>query len=375
MKKTIISAVLLFALTLQGFCAPAFDVEANYACLMEQTTGKVLFEKNMHERLAPASVTKIMTMLLVMEAIDEGRISFNDEVTVSAYASQMGGTQVYLSPGEVMSVNDLLKSVAVASANDASVALAEFLCGTEESFAGVMNERAKQLGMNDTNFVNCTGFDAPNHLTSPYDIALMSRELLKHSKIIEFTTIWMDTIRNGEFGLSNTNRLIKSYNGITGLKTGSTSIAKNCLSATATRDGLSLIAVDMACPTTDIRFKSASSLLDYGFGNFLIKTAEAIQIPNIEILNGKEKSLSLVPPQMEGILLEKKDAKEITTQLELPQKISAPVKEGQTIGFVKVYLGNEEIKKIPVLATKNVEKKTYFDVAKHLLCKLFGIKN
>jgi len=260
----------LFSFSASAAETPDLAIDAQSAILIEASTGQVFYEKNADEALPPASVTKIMTLLLVMEAIDSGSIALSDMVSVSDYASSMGGSQVYLKAGETMSVEDLLKSVVIASANDAAVALAEFLMGSEEAFVKRMNERAKELGMENTNFENTNGLDdtAENHLISARDIATMSRELIKHEKILEYSSTWMDSIRNGEFGLTNTNRLIRFYSGANGLKTGSTSKAKFCISASAKRDGMQLIAVIMGSPTRDIRNECAKKLLDYGFANY-----------------------------------------------------------------------------------------------------------
>ena len=288
-------AALLLAVPARAAAAPP-SVDAGAAVLVEKETGTVLYEQNAHDKLEPASVTKIMTLLLVMEAIDSGALSTEDVVTVSAHAASMGGSQVYLKEGEQMSVHDLLKAVAVASGNDASVALAEHLAGSEEAFVQRMNQRAAELGMSDTCFVNCTGLPAAGHLTSAYDIALMSRELiLHHPAIREYTTIWMDSLRGGQFQLANTNKLIRFYEGSTGLKTGSTDAAGYCLSATAERDGMELIAVVLKCPSSDVRSAAASSLLNYGFANYTLMDVYPSQaLPPVDVLLGESETVQPV---------------------------------------------------------------------------------
>ena len=294
----LLSAAVAVSLVLPAQGA-ALEIAAPSAVLMDAATGTVLYEKNAHEPLAPASVTKIMTLLLVMEALDSGRISWDDTVTASEAAAAKGGSQVYLEPGEQMSMEEMIKSVAVVSANDCATALAEHVAGSESAFVEMMNNRAAELGMADTHFVNCTGLDdepnAAEHLTTAYDIALMSRELLKHDRIREFTTIWMDTVRNGEFGLSNTNKLVRFYQGTTGLKTGYTSSAGHCLSASAERDGLELIAVVLHCSSSGERFQSAKELLDYGFAGYTLVTPdENTEIPAVPVLLGEVDAITPV---------------------------------------------------------------------------------
>ena len=276
--RMIAAALLFLALPLRAQAAE-LDIDGKSAVLMDVATGTVLYESNPHEPLAPASVTKVMTMLLIMEAIDSGKIGWDDMVTASEAAAAKGGSQIYLKVGETMRVSDMLKSIAVSSANDCACAMAEHIAGSESAFVSMMNARAAELGMKDTHFVNCTGLDdddsAKEHRTSAYDIALMSRELLKnHPMIKKYTTIWMDTVRNGTFGLSNTNKLIRFYNGATGLKTGYTSGAGYCLSASAQRDGMELIAVVMGCESSQVRNAACKSLLDYGFANFAVISPE-----------------------------------------------------------------------------------------------------
>ena len=341
-------AATLLALPVQAAeAAPAAagapTVDAAGAVLMEKETGTVLYEQNAHDKLEPASVTKVMTLLLVMEAIDSGSLSRDDLVTVSAYAASMGGSQVYLKEGEQMTVNDLLKAVAVASGNDASVALAEHLAGSEEAFVERMNQRAAELGMADTCFVNCTGLPAAGHLTSAYDIALMSRELiLNHPAIREYTTIWMDTLRNGQFQLANTNKLIRFYEGATGLKTGSTDSAGYCLSATAERDGMELIAVILKSPTKDTRTAAATSLLNYGFSNYTLMDVYPSQaLPPVDVLLGESDTVQPVLSTSSRILVEKSMVNQVTTQVSLCENVEAPVEAGQKLGEMAVYQGEE----------------------------------
>lgn len=362
------SSTVVFAETVNtGALVPVPDCRA--AVLMEASTGKILYEKNSNESLPPASVTKIMTLLLVMEAIDAGRIKYTDTVTASAHACSMGGSQIYLKEGEQMSVEDLLKSVVISSANDAAVALAEFVSGSEDAFVSQMNERARQLGMKNTSFENTNGLDdtAKAHLTSAMDIAIMSRELIKHKKITEYSSIWMDTIRDGSFGLTNTNRLVRFYKGATGLKTGSTSKAGFCISATAERDGMTLICVIMGASTRDIRNAAATSLLDWGFANFGIYRSPAININKIKVVNGKKNSCAVKYTPMSEIV-EKNDLKSIDFILELPESISAPVKKGDVIGKIKYRSGNKEIGCVDIISEENVKKITFYDVFLMIIC-------
>ena len=332
------------------------DLPCRSAVLMDATTGQVLFEQNPDEALPPASVTKIMTLLLVMEAIDGGKLALDDMVSVSAHAASMGGSQVYLKEGETMSVEEMLKCVIIASANDCAVALAEHVAGSEEAFVSAMNARAAELGMKNTHFENTNGLDdtATNHVTSARDIAIMSRELISHKKILEYSGIWMDTIRNGTFGLTNTNRLVRFYRGCTGLKTGSTARAKFCISATAERDGLSLICVIMAADTRDVRNDTAAKLLDYGFANFSTYKSEAGQA-ELPVLGGVASMAKLsygafcatVPKGRVG---------DVTVQIDLPEALTAPVCTGDEVGRVVYSLDGKEIGLTPIVATEGVEK-------------------
>ena len=366
---------LLFTLTLlTALIAPCSAVEipltSHSALLMEKTTGEVLFAQNEHEALAPASVTKIMTMLLVMEAIDEGSIALDDVVTVSAHAASMGGSQVFLSEGEQITVDDLLKSLCVSSGNDASVALAEHVSGVTELFIDRMNQRAQELGMQNTHFVNCTGLTAEEHLTSAYDIALMSRELLlHHPEIRNYTTIWMDTIRNGTFGLSNTNKLIRFYDGATGLKTGYTDRAGYCISATAEKDGMELIAVIMKGESADKRNADAKALLNYGFSTYaLTDVTPAEPLPTVTVTLGEQDCVAVTLPEGEStVLLEKAKTANLTQTVDLPETVDAPISAGDRLGTLSVCSGEETVKTIPLVAAETVEKLTWGQTVKRLL--------
>ena len=344
--------------------AAALAQAGKSAVLMDVTTGTVLFENNSHEALAPASVTKVMTMLLVMEAVDAGKIALTDTVTASEAAAAKGGSQIYLKAGETMSVSDMLKSVAVSSANDCACALAEHICGSEAAFVEAMNQRAKELGMRDTHFVNCTGLDdddtAKLHRTSAYDIALMSRELLKnHPAIKEYTTIWMDTVRNGAFGLSNTNKLIRFYPGATGLKTGYTSGAGYCLSASAQREGMELIAVVMGAQSSQTRNAACKELLDYGFANFAVINPELTEVPGVAVKLGHQESVPVQLGESAGLLIEKAQKSTVTTEITLEQSVTAPVSLGQRIGTLSIKSGEQTLRQIPLVAAESVERLTF----------------
>ena len=374
MKKfcvCILSLALLFSLAAPAFAAQ-LDVEAKAVVLMEKTTGEVLYEENAHQPLEPASVTKVMTLLLIMEALDSGVISKDTMVPVSAAAASMGGSQVFLKEGEELSVNDMLKAIAVASGNDASVAMAEYLAGSESSFVEKMNAKAAALGMEDTVFQNCTGLPMDGHHTSAYDIALMSRELiLNHPGIREYTTIWMDSIRNGEFGLTNTNRLVRFYEGTTGLKTGFTSSAQYCMSATAERDGMELIAVVMKSPSTNQRFDDARALLDYGFANYnLVPVYPDAPLAPVDVLLGAQAQ---VQPRLERdcrLLVRKGEEGQVTTRLSLAEDLEAPVEQGQTLGTLEVYVGDELRDTVPILAAQPVERLSIPGIFGRMLSKL-----
>ena len=349
--------VPLSSVTTNAAIGTVLDIKAKSAILMEPNTGKILYEQNADEKLSPASITKVMSLLLIMEAIDRGDITEETLVTTSAHAASMGGSQIWLEQGETMTVDDLLKATVIASANDACVALGEHIAGSEEGFVALMNEKAKSLGMNSTTFKNCTGLDAEGHLTSAYDVAIMSSELIKHELIKKYSTVWMDSLRDGESELVNTNKLIRFYSGATGLKTGTTSIAKYCLSATAERDGLSLVAVVMAGDTSNDRFEGAKKLLDYGFANYSFKKIEAeLSKGEIPVNKGVEKTVKIRADGEVNALLAKTDNKKIVKSEKLKAKITAPVKKGDLVGYVHVYTQDKEIGKIKIVAAENVEK-------------------
>ena len=375
-----ICALVLTAAMLTGPAAaaaepsaqPALELSAASAVLMEKETGDILYEKESHEKLEPASVTKVMTLLLIFEALDSGRISKEDVVTVSAYAAGMGGSQVYLEEGERMTVDELVKCITVVSGNDAAVAMAEYLAGSETAFVAQMNQRAQELGMADTTFLNCTGLPAQGHVTSAHDVALMSRELvLHHPGIREYSTIWMDSIRGGTFGLTNTNRLIRFYQGATGLKTGSTDSALYCMSATAERDGMELIAVVMRAPTSAHRFEDAKTLLDYGFASYaLAEVYPDAPLAPIPVLLGEQEQIQ---PQLEEtcrLLVRKGQENRITTQVTLAQDLAAPVELGQTVGEMTVSVDGQVCRTVPILSAQAVERLTVPKIFSHLLKRL-----
>ena len=371
----LVSFSLLLGLLPLTAQAANLEVEAKSALLMDVATGTVLYEQNPHDRLSPASVTKVMTMLLIMEAIDSGKISWSDSVTASEAAAAKGGSQVYLKAGEAMTVEEMVKSIAVSSANDCACAMAEHLCGSESAFVEMMNSRARELGMEDTHFVNCTGLDdgedAANHKTSAYDIALMSRELLhNHPDITKFTTIWMDTIRNGEFGLSNTNKMVRFYNGCTGLKTGFTRGAGYCLSASAEREGLQLIAVVMGCETSQKRFAACKALLDYGFANFALVEPELPERSAVPVKLGAADAVKAVPANDGKMLIDKGQKSMVTTEIQLDAEVTAPVSQGQRLGTMTVKAGEQILAEIPMVAESGVEKLTFWQVYLQLLRKV-----
>ena len=376
-KKLLAAALAAALLALPAPAAQAASgtptVNCGAAVLMEKETGTILYEQNSHDKLEPASVTKIMTLLLVMEAIDSGRISLDQTVTISANAVSMGGSQIWLKEGEQMTVHDLLKAVAVVSANDGAVALAELVAGSEEGFVALMNQRAAELGMADTTFVNCTGLSAAGHLTSAHDIALMSRELiLNHPSIREYTTIWMDSLRDGAFQLTNTNKLIRFYDGATGLKTGSTDSALYCLSATAERGGMELIAVVLKAPTSQDRFDAARALLDYGFANYTLMDVYPDQaLPPIDVLLGEEDCVQPVLSQSSRILVDKTQLNSVTSQINLCENVEAPVEAGQKLGEMVVTVDGQVLQTIPIVAEKAVARLTVPGIFLRFLDRLF----
>ena len=361
----IIVAVCILLGALPVTAAPVeLEVAGASAVLMDAATGTVLYEKNAHAPLAPASVTKVMTMLLIMEAIDSGRIGWTDTVTASEAAAAKGGSQIYLKVGETMTVTDMVKSIAVASANDCACAMAEHIAGSEEAFVAMMNEKAAQLGMDDTHFVNCTGLDddpnAAQHLTSAYDIALMSRQLLvHHSKIKEFTTIWMDTVRDGTFGLANTNKMVRFYPGCTGLKTGFTQKAGYCLSASAQRDGMELIAVVMGAESSAARFGACKQMLDYGFANFALVKPELDSRYTVPVKLGTQQTVTAVPQEDAILLIDKSQRGGVTTEVVLEDTVTAPVSRGQKLGTLTVKCGQQVLARVNMIAEESVQRLTW----------------
>ena len=370
MKKVcalVLAVVLIWAAALP---AGAVDLQlaAPSAVLMDLATGTVLYEANAHQPMAPASVTKVMTLLLIMEAIDSGKIGWQDMVTASEAAAAKGGSQVYLKVGETMSVEEMVKSIAVSSANDCACAMAEYIAGSEAGFVERMNQRAQELGMENTHFLNCTGLDddpsAAEHLTTAYDIAVMSRELLlNHPDIKRFTTIWMDTVRNGSFGLSNTNKLVRFYEGTTGLKTGYTSSAGHCLSASAQRDGLELVAVVLHCASSADRFQSAKALLDYGFANYaLVPVQDEAALPAVPVVLGAQEEVKPVISGPEQLLIAKEQKQSITRGVTLEPSVQAPVSQGQRLGTLTVRAGDEVLAEVPLVAETAVTRLTWKDL-------------
>lgn len=375
--KRMLPMILLLALLL---CVPVradeLTLDAPSALLMEKQTGTVLFAKDEHTPREGASVTKVMTLLLTMEAVDSGALSYDDAVTGSAHAASMGGSQIWLKEGEQMRVEDLIKAVCVVSGNDAAVALGEHLAGSEEAFVARMNERAKELGMNDTHFVNCTGLPAEGHVTSAYDIALMSRELiLHHPDIRRFTTIWMDSLRDGQSMLVNTNKLVRFYPGATGLKTGSTSTAKYCISATAEKDGMELIAVILGGSTSDKRFADAKALLNYGFASYaLVTAAPESPLPAVPVTLGTQKTVQTVLTPDNALLLEKNRAGGLTQSLALPETLEAPIEAGEPLGTLDIFdAGGTAVASLPLLAGESVARVTWWQLFCHCMEAAFCV--
>lgn len=345
------------------------DIKAKSAILMEVNTGKILYEDNADEKLAPASITKIMPLLLIMEALDRGDLSLETVINASEHACSMGGSQIWLEPGEGMTVDDLLKATVIASANDACVALGEAIAGSEEGFVALMNQRAKELGMNNTHFVNATGLDAEGHLTSAHDVAIMSAELIKHELIKNYSTVWMDSLRDGKSELVNTNKLVRFYEGTTGLKTGTTGIAKYCLSATAERNGMELVAVILAGETSNDRFNGAKKLLDFGFANYTFRNLDADlkDGTQIEVENGVKKKVFVTSNGTVNVLTPKTEAEKIVRKTEWNENITAPIKTGDVLGYVNVYNGDTEVGRIEITAAEDVEKLSLWVTIKWIL--------
>lgn len=374
MKKFMVT-LLCALLLIPPVQAAELDIAAPSAILMDAATGTVLYEKNAHEALPPASVTKVMTLLLVMEALDSGQISWDDTVIASDAAAAKGGSQVYLEAGEQMSMDEMLKSVVVSSANDCATALAEHVAGSEAAFVERMNQRAAELQLEQTHFVNCTGLDdepnAAEHLTSAHDIAVMSRALLSHDKIREYTTIWMDTVRNGTFGLSNTNKLVRFYDGTTGLKTGYTSTAGHCLSASAKRDGMELIAVVLHCDSSADRFESAKALLNYGFANYALVSSEYTEpLGTVRVRLGKRSVLTPMIQQAAPILVEKAELARVTKTVTMETEVEAPIAEGQQLGTLTIATPERTLAEIPIVAPTRVEKLSLWQLTARLLRRL-----
>lgn len=379
MKKALAAALVMLALcgmadAASATEAPALrDVAAPSVILMEKETGTILLARDEHTPREPASVTKIMTILLTMEAIDNGALSYDTLVTTSAHASSMGGSQIWLRENEQMTVEEMLKAVCVVSANDCAVALGEYLAGSEEAFVERMNRRAKELGMEDTTFKNATGLPAVGHVTSAYDIALMSRELiLKHPDIRRFTTIWMDSLRGGTSVLVNTNKLLRTFDGATGLKTGSTGAARYCLSATAERDGMELIAVILKGETSAKRFEDAKTLLSYGFSNYALRSVEPeAALPSIPVELGAADSVEVEPDGSCLLLLEKEKAVLLRQEVTLEESLKAPVEKGMRVGTLTAYAGDELLAEIPLLTASDVPRVTYGQMFFRLLRMAF----
>ena len=345
------------------------NLDSASAILIEQNSGQILYEHNIHEKLHPASVTKVMSLLLIMEALDSGKISLDTQIPCSTNAANMGGSQIWLDTTETLSVNDMLKAIAVVSANDCVTAMAEYFGGTEENFVQMMNDKAKELGMNDTTFKNCHGLDEDEHLTSAYDIALMSRELLvKHPAITNYSTIWTDTLRDGKSALSNTNKLVRNYAGCTGLKTGSTSLALFNLSASATRDGLSLIAVIMKAPTSALRFSNAIKLLDYGFTNYSYKSFanRGDFIRQISVTKGIDSIANVVYETSPSFLVKKGEESKITYELNLPDTVSAPISKGQQLGTITYYSDGAKLDTVNLISDSTINKISFISMVKHI---------
>ena len=351
------------------------DISAKSAILLEVNTGKVLYESNADEILPPASITKIMSLVLIMEAIDKGVFDLETVVTASEHAASMGGSQIWLEENEAMTVDDLLKATVIASANDASVALAEAVAGSEEGFVALMNSKAKSLGMNNTTFKNATGLDAEGHLTTARDVAVMSSELIKHELIKNYSTVWMDSLRDGESELVNTNKLVRFYSGCTGLKTGTTSGAGYCLSATAERNGLNLVAVIMGGDSSPARFEGAKKLLDYGFANYKFSKIDANIGPDfsVKIEKGVEPDVNLVAKKSLNLLTESTNTETITRKTVINKEIEAPVKKGQVLGRVDIYNGKEKVGSIPLTAKRNIKRLNYPYSVGRILMGLFKL--
>jgi len=379
MSKIRITAIVLvltcvLAFSLNASALSDDDISAPSACLMDAKSGKILYEKNAHEQRPCASITKVMTLLLVMEALDSEKIHPDDVVTTSAHAASMGGSDIWLEEGEQMSVDDMIKATAVASANDAAVALAEFISGTEDDFVAAMNEKARSLGMKDTVFKNCNGLDEEGHLTSAYDVALMSRALIRHPKIFDYTGIWLDNLRGGETQIVNTNKLLRTYDGITGLKTGTTGDAGSCITATAERGGMSLIGVVLGADSGTLRFKDAATLLDCGFANFeCINLNLTDELYPVAVENGMEDEVEVICEDTAALTLLKGEKEKVKKSVTVEESISAPVGKGDKVGTISYTLGGEELASFDIVAAEDVEEKTFASVFTLLWNALIGL--
>ena len=365
--------ILLLSLPMNVGAVSDDEITAPSAILVDGENFNILYEKNSHEKRSVASITKVMTVLLIMEDIESGKISLTDTVTASAHAASMGGSDIWLEEGEQMSLDDMLKATLVASANDAAVALAEYTEGSEEAFVKRMNTRAKELGMKDTVFKNCNGLDEEGHLSSAYDVALMSAELIKHTKVFDYTSIWLDFLRDGKTQIVNTNKLLKSYNGITGLKTGTTDDAGSCISATAKRDGLSLIAVVLGSDSGTDRFKDASILLDYGFNNYSVIIPKEKKLPKVKVNKGMESEVEVYSNPPESVLVAKGSDSEIIVKLDLPKKIDAPVEKDKKIGEITYSINDKVVQKADIRCKKTVEECSFGNSFRYLLSQLISL--
>ena len=365
--------ILLLSLPMNVGAVSDDEITAPSAILVDGENFNILYEKNSHEKRSIASITKIMTVLLIMEDIESGKISLTDTVTASAHAASMGGSDIWLEEGEQMSLDDMLKATLVASANDAAVALAEYTEGSEDAFVKRMNTRAKELGMKDTVFKNCNGLDEEGHISSAYDVALMSAELIKHTKVFDYTSIWLDFLRDGKTQIVNTNKLLKSYNGITGLKTGTTDDAGSCISATAKRDGLSLIAVVLGSDSGTDRFKDASILLDYGFNNYSVIIPKEKKLPKVKVNKGMESEVEVYSNPPESVLVAKGSDSEIIVKLDLPKKIDAPVEKDKKIGEITYSINDKVVQKADIRCKKTVEECSFGNSFRYLLSQLISL--
>ena len=365
--------ILLLSLPMNVGAVSDDEITAPSAILVDGENFNILYEKNSHEKRSIASITKIMTVLLIMEDIESGKISLTDTVTASAHAASMGGSDIWLEEGEQMSLDDMLKATLVASANDAAVALAEYTEGSEDAFVKRMNNRAKELGMKDTVFKNCNGLDEEGHISSAYDVAIMSAELIKHTKVFDYTSIWLDFLRDGKTQIVNTNKLLKSYNGITGLKTGTTDDAGSCISATAKRDGLSLIAVVLGSDSGTDRFKDASILLDYGFNNYSVIIPKEKKLPKVKVNKGMEREVEVYSNPPKSVLVSKGSDSEIIVKVDLPKKIDAPVEKDKKIGEITYSVNNKVVQKTDIRCKKSVEECSFGNSFRYLLSQLISL--